>query len=52
MNRDVSNKPLARLFAHFLALLTHLLPPHCLLCLRTPLRSIVHSHARFLFLHV
>ena len=40
-NRDVSTGPLARPFAHSLALLTHLLTPHLSLRSRAPLRSFV-----------
>ena len=40
-NRGVSTGPLARPFAFLLALLTHLLAPHCLLPLRALLRSFV-----------
>ena len=39
----LSAGPLARLFACSLAPRTHLLAPHCLLCLSTPLRSFVRS---------
>ena len=37
-NQDVSTGPLARQFARSLALLAHLLAPHCLLCLHALLR--------------
>ena len=39
-SRDVSTGPLARLFAHSLAPLTHLLAPHCLL---RPFARTAHS---------
>ena len=43
-NRDVSTGPLTRPFVSLLALLTHLLPLHCLLRSHTPLRSfLAHS---------
>ena len=40
-NQDISTGPLTCLFACSLALLTHLLAPHCSLCSPTPLRSFV-----------
>ena len=46
-NRDVSNGPLARPFAHSLAPLTRLLAPDCSLRSRPPLRSLVRSLAHF-----
>ena len=50
-NWDVSTGPLTCPFALSLAPLTRLLAPHCLLCSRAPLRSLVrslaHSQARF-----
>ena len=50
-NPDVSTGPLARLFACSLAPLTHLLAPHCSLCLRAHCahsfaRSLTYSRAR------
>ena len=41
--RTVRTGPLARLFAHSLTPLTHLLAPHCLLHLFAPPRSFAHS---------
>ena len=46
-NRDVSTRPLARLFARSLARLTHSLSPDCSLRSRPPLRSLVRSLAHF-----
>ena len=50
--KDGYTGPLARPFAHSLALLTHFLAPHCSLCLCAPLRcahmfpcSLTHSRA-------
>ena len=52
-NQDICNGPLASPFARLLTLLTHPLAPHCLLCSRAPLRSLIrllthfaHSRAR------
>ena len=43
-NPDCNTGSLARPFPRSL---TRLLAPHCLLCLRAPLCSLVHSHAHF-----
>ena len=46
-NRDVSTGPLARPFAHSLALLTRSLAQHCSVRLHSLLRSLVCSFAHF-----
>ena len=46
-NQDVSTGPLDCPFTYSILPLTHLLAPHCLLCLRAPLRSFICSLAHF-----
>ena len=46
-NRNIDTWPLARLFPHSLAPLTHSLAPDCSLRSRPPLRSLVRSLAHF-----